>query len=116
MLANDYFESELNISYILTARKQQDPLENFFGQVRGHNGFNRNPSLQEFNNMMGRTMSMKLLSYTLGLTNCESDEAEYIYHAVIAASETADIEMNATILLCLHKMLYWKRQRIQLKI
>ena len=47
----------------------------------------------QFNNMMGRIMSM---SYTSGLTICESDDPEYIYHAVIAASETVDIEMNAT--------------------
>lgn len=82
MFSNDVFKSNLGISYVLTNKKNTDPLENFHGLVRGKNGFNRNPSIQEFLDLNGRLLSMKLLSYTTNITNCESDDEEFLHHAV----------------------------------
>lgn len=85
MLSTEYFESDdLCITQISTCKLNQDALENFFSQVRGHNGFNRNPSLREFNDIMGRIASMKSLGLTSSITNCEADDSEYIQQAIIA--------------------------------
>lgn len=82
-LSDDYFKNEeIAVTYILTKRKNSDCIENFFATVRGFNGYNRNPSVAEFNNMMGRLMSMKLISYASNLMNCEADEDEYLQHAL----------------------------------
>lgn len=81
-LANDLFKSDLEVSYFLTHKINQDSLENFFSQIRGRGGFNRHPSLSEFNNVIGRIMSMKLLSYASNMTNCENDDEEFVRHAV----------------------------------
>lgn len=81
--ADDAFaDNKLNVEYILTSKKNSDCIENFFSSVRGYNGFNRNPSVQDFNNMMGRMMSMKLLGYASTLSNCEPDDDEYLRHAL----------------------------------
>lgn len=77
-LTEDLFKSDLNITYFLTHKVNQDPLENFFSQIRGRGGFNRHTSVAEFNNIIGRIMSMKLLSYSSNITNCENDEEEFI--------------------------------------
>lgn len=91
-LSDDLFQSDLNITYMLTYKINQDPLENFFSQIRGRGGFTRNPSLSEFNNIIGRLLSMKLLSYASNLKNCESDDDEYVQHAV-----QIDVESSTTL-------------------
>jgi hypothetical protein len=40
--------SSLNCKYILTARLNQDVLENFFSSIRQRGGFNRNPTVKGF--------------------------------------------------------------------
>jgi len=72
----------LEISYILTNKKNSDSIENFSGTIRGHNGSSRNPSVREFNDIMGRLLSMKLLSYSSNLMNCEADEDQYLKHSL----------------------------------
>lgn len=81
-LADNFFSDEnLNVHYMLTARKNSDQIENFHGDVRGYNGFNRNPSVKEFNHIIGKIMSMKLISYVSNLKNCEPDDGEYLTHS-----------------------------------
>lgn len=92
-LAEDYFgNKELGVTYIMTKRINSDCIENFFATVRGFNGYNRNPSVNEFNNMMGRLMSMTLISYASNLMNCEEDEDQYLQHALADDPLTTSIE------------------------
>lgn len=83
MLAEDYFKDEkINITYLLTKKKNSDPIENFYGMIRGRNGFNRNPSVREFSITVSKIVSMKHISFTSNLTNCEPDEEQYLLNSL----------------------------------
>lgn len=75
-LSEDIFESNC-VNFILTARLNQDPLENFFAKARSSGGNNKNPTVAEFNSICARLVSIKLVTPTLN-TNCQVDDDEIL--------------------------------------
>lgn len=74
--------SQNNIDYLLTSRLNQDPLENYFSMVRSSNTNNSNPSLYEFNRIMAKLMSIKIITKFSNDSNCEEDDAHTILQLV----------------------------------
>lgn len=88
----------MEITYILTSKKNSDALENFFSIVRGRNGFNNNPSVSDFNYMIGKMISMKILCNASTVTNCEPDDDEYLTQAVDSENTTTnEDELNDSL-------------------
>ena len=56
--------------FILTNKLNQDPVENLFALIRIKGGNNKNPSVYDFNRIMGRIVSNKLLAFSSENTNC----------------------------------------------
>lgn len=54
----------------------QDCVENLFSCVRGFNGHNKHPSVFEFNQIIAKLMSLKVLSNFSSFSNCEADDGE----------------------------------------
>ena len=73
MICNDLIVEDSNMTFLLTSRFNQDPIENLFAQIRAKGGNNRNPSVFEFNNSISRIMSMKIIACSFS-KNCENDD------------------------------------------
>lgn len=61
------------VGSLATRRLQQDPLENFFGCVRGNCGSNANPTVAQFVSGF-KTAIVSSITHTNSRTNCESDQ------------------------------------------
>lgn len=66
-----------NFTYLLTARLNQDILENFFSRVRQGGGFNSNPSARQFRTILRVNAVNDLIKPVLS-ANCEPDDDESI--------------------------------------
>lgn len=62
-----------NIFFLLTSKLNQDPLENFFSQVRSRLSNNNNPTLSEFNSIIAKLTTLKLITAHSINSNCEND-------------------------------------------
>lgn len=60
-MSNDIFNTYNDVEYILTRRLNQDILENLFAIIRGKGGYNRYPSVREFNYHLRCFMNMKTI-------------------------------------------------------
>lgn len=78
LLLVDTVTDEPNIFFIMTSRLNQDPLENFNGQIRARVPTNNNPTLYEFNHIVAKLMTIKLIQCNSKSTNCEVDEDTYL--------------------------------------
>lgn len=76
-LSSDLFSPENSITFLYTSRLNQDPIENLFAQVRAKGGNNTNPSVFEFNHIVAKLMSMKIVTSSFN-KNCEDDD-DYIF-------------------------------------
>lgn len=65
-----------DVFYIYGQKFNQDCLENLFSQIRARNGNKSNPNLFEFNQLLGKVISVKIF-YTSSFANCENDSDEY---------------------------------------
>lgn len=81
------------IFFILTVRLNQDPIENLFGLIRqrGGVGNRRNPTVKEFNNLLGQIMSIKFLRNS-ALTNCYEDDDEILIQDLITTNDLPNKE------------------------
>lgn len=80
-LSKDMFSSydKSNCYYILISRLNQDVIENLFSLVRYTNGCNNNPSISELNSILAKIISVKLINQEFENTNCEEDDANFLY-------------------------------------
>ena len=89
-LSEELFSKFNDWTYLCTNKLNQDPLENLFGQIRYKK---RNPNVLEFNDIMSRIASVRLL-YASKYGNCEDDCNEMLqldWKAVVAEEGTQDI-------------------------
>lgn len=93
-LADDLFET--TTQFFLTLKVNQDPIENMFGLIRARGGFNRNLSVKEFNYLIGRIMSMKILGGPKLTTNCEADNDEHVFSLNDSLSLNEQTDINGT--------------------
>lgn len=77
-LRDEMFNSNETVQFLLTNKLNQDPIENLFGQIRAKGGNNKNPSVFEFNYIVARLMSMKILSPFSQTGNCENDDEDLL--------------------------------------
>jgi len=63
------------ISHLHTRRVNQDPLENFFGSIRGHGGYNSKPTPMHFVGAYKTLLIGAMSSRHSPGANCEEDEA-----------------------------------------
>ena len=66
------------MKFILTNKLNQDPIENLFSLIRNKGGNNKNPSVLEFNRIIGRVVSNKFLSFACPTSNCVEDEDSFV--------------------------------------
>lgn len=97
-LINDFSEdSEFSEEQILTSRLNQDPLENFFSQVRSRGGCGSNPSVRQLNNTIAKIVSMRILSFDFETKNCETDNdlmLEYVKESFITEDNDFQPELE----------------------
>lgn len=74
MFSENVFAQKTNISFILTGRLSQDPLENLFSIVRGRGGYCNNPSVFEFLYIIAKIIALKLIAPPSSLSNSEIDD------------------------------------------
>lgn len=72
--------------FLMTARINQDPIENLFGVIRQRCGHNSNPSAKEFRRNLQHSMSIRLMDPPES-SNCEPDGDEPL---LINESESAE--------------------------
>lgn len=72
-LVEDLFTDHTDTFFFLTSRVNQDPLENLFACVRAKGGNCRNPSVNEFNIIIAKLISLHIFKFSQK-TNCESDD------------------------------------------
>ena len=72
-IADYYFKADMGILFINGSNFNQDPLENFFGKVRGAGGFNRHPNAYQIGKIFAKIFCLKLVFNTQN-SNCEADE------------------------------------------
>lgn len=88
-------KTKSNIEYLLTSRLNQDPLENYFSIIRASNTNNKNPSVFEFNKIMAKLMSIKIITKFTNDSNCEDDDSYTILQLVNnEESELENVETN----------------------
>lgn len=96
-LINDFSEDpEFSEQQILTSRLNQDPLENFFSQVRSRGGCGTNPSVSQLNSTIAKIVSMRILSFDFETKNCETDNdlmLEYIRESLNAEENDPQQEL-----------------------
>lgn len=77
-----YLNNKYGISFLRTRFLNQDPLENFFGQMRQHGGRNINPSPVVFaGNFKTLLINNYVSSHSLG-ANCENEESHSLINNV----------------------------------
>lgn len=76
LLTGDILQDYPDKDCILTSRFNQDPVENLFSSVRSKGGNSRNPSVHEFNIIIAKLISVKLIQFS-PLSNSLSDN-DYI--------------------------------------
>lgn len=77
LLGNDLF-SDGNIHYLPLNKLVQDPLENLFAFVREWCITNTNPTVYEFNHILAKIQSLRIVRNKMSDTNCEEDECEFV--------------------------------------
>lgn len=78
-ISNNLFDKYPHITYILTRKFQQDPLENLFSIIRSKGGCNTNPSVMDFSRTLSKIMANKVLSYSSEFSNCEDDTDNFVF-------------------------------------
>lgn len=63
----------LGFDYLLTARLNQDAIENTFSVIRQRGGYNTNPTAKAFRITFKMLFNMQMMKPSL-LSNCEADE------------------------------------------
>ena len=76
-LSRDLWEND-GLSFLLTNRLNQDPLENLFSVIRGKRGHGCNPDAYEFRIAFGTVIVDNLLVPSQG-SNCEDDLSDYLF-------------------------------------
>lgn len=76
-IAESYFRSNNKVFFITPSHFNQDPLENFFGKVRGAGGFNRHPNAYQIGKIFAKIFCLKLV-FNAKNTNCEKDKENTI--------------------------------------
>lgn len=79
LLTGELLDNFPQKSYVLLYKFNQDVEENMFSLLRSSGGNNQNPSLYEFNHLIGKILSIKVLSLKSKKSNCEDDEEEFIF-------------------------------------
>lgn len=82
----DYLKKEFNVSEIPMRRINQDPLENFFGQVRSQNGGNEKPNCTQFRSAFKKLSINSVLKTSLN-TNSEGDFQSLMSCMTLKSSE-----------------------------
>lgn len=84
----------------MTARLNQDPLENIFSQVRSRGGCGTNPSVSQVNSTIAKIVSMRILSFDFETKNCETDTdlmLEYVKDSFLIENEDSpDYDLQNT--------------------
>lgn len=75
MLSNELLaDPTIQVTFFLTSRLNQDPVENTFAQIRAKRGNMKNPSVYEFKYIIAKLMSMKFVNIVSPNQNCENDD------------------------------------------
>lgn len=72
-LYNEYVDKSKILQCVPTFRLSQDPLELFFGKIRSRNGFNDNPTMQQFMGAMRKLIVNQNFAISKG-SNCNEYE------------------------------------------
>ena len=81
-LANSVWNEKSDIFFIATAKLNQDSLENLFYLIRSRGATNSNPSMYEFNIIMSKMLSMKIITSKTMSGNCEPNEEELLVNVI----------------------------------
>lgn len=73
-LSEEIMKEYSNIFSILTNHFNQDPIENMFSYIRAKGGHSKNPSVHEFNIILAKLISLKLIHFNTS-SNCIEDDA-----------------------------------------
>lgn len=71
---------ELGFNSFVTREFNQDPLENFFCQIRQHGGRNNNPTCTNFSTYYRTLLINSCTQYTTSGSNCENTNMENLIH------------------------------------
>jgi len=76
-LFHDLIETCPSKEFLLTYKLNQDPVENLFSLIRNRGGNNKNPSLYDFNHIIARLFSNKIIAKS-DFSNCENDYEDLV--------------------------------------
>lgn len=77
MMAEQMFNENEGIDFVLTKRLNQDIIENLFSQIRAKGGNTKNPSVHELNFLISKIMTTNLYCFSK-FANCSNDEEQMI--------------------------------------
>jgi len=93
MLSQDIWSEQSGVTFLILSRLNQDPLEHLFYLIRSRGGTNNNPMLFEFNAIISKMLSMKVITSKTSTGNCEPNE-DMLINVIQEAKDELAIEIG----------------------
>lgn len=93
-MTNKIFAAKNEVRYILTSKLQTDAIENLFSQIRSRGGNNFNPSVFEFNFIVAKIMTNRLICNSSSL-NYQPDNCKYLIESQDITPCQENIEIDS---------------------
>ncbi|XP_041449670.1 uncharacterized protein LOC121404395 [Drosophila obscura] len=96
LLAHEVWNENTDVYFLILSRLNQDALENLFYLIRSRGVTNNNPMLFEFNAIISKMLSMKIITSKSTSGNCEPDDDNMLINVIDEAKREIQVEISET--------------------